>query len=852
MASDAEVDLVINATRALADAERELDRVVRQAQNTVDPVQLRASLDRQATLRDLSTGLRRTIADAEARARTINIPARVDVDENSLRRFDRDLSGVRRTALTAVQGIAALSAGTVALGSAVGGALPLVAGLVTAMESIAPAAAVGTTGLLALVVAGGTVALAMQGVEDAISSAFDPDVKPEDLAKQMERLAPNARSFVRELVKMRGQFRGLQQAVQNQFFENFDAVARQLGRTVLPQVSTALRRTSGSFNEMIRRAAAAAVDLSESGVLGQALSGVTQSFRNLRDVPAQAVTGFGALAAAAAPALDRITAKVAEVSQRLSEQLVNRFRSGELTKAIDEAFANLASLGRSVGNVLGGLRNIFRGLSADGQGLFERLEEITGAFRRITASSAFQTVLGELATTAQTLGRNLLTILGPAVEGVAALFEALAPSVRRVLDVLGPSIGRALSDLKPLFTGVGEAVGGLLEAAAPLVDLAVQLIGLIGGALGPIFSTLGDIFRSLAPVLRQVADNFLAIARPILEQLGPAFEKVFPKFSEAAERIFPKVAETLAKLEPGFQKLGEAFAKIVPLLAEINALIVENLIAAFEELAPILQPIIDNLIEFASGALQLIAFVLETFVVPALEIVIDLLNGDWNAAVQKAIKIGQDFDRFVSAAFESLKARAINAILTLGTNIVNSFNGAVLRLKASADRNLGEVVTFFRNLPGRITSALGNLGSLLFNAGSAIVQGMIAGVQAKAGALFARLAEIARRAKDTVTSILGIASPSKEFAKIGDFMIQGLQVGLARSAEGLRSDLEGLALSLPQAATPAPLGAGVLTAPAPIVNVYVGNERLGGFVDSRIQTNNRDRDRRISQGGGRR
>lgn len=920
MASDAEVDLVVNASRALSEVERDLDQIVRNAQANADPVNIATVMDRAASLATVSRQVDELVRRAEAGADDIDLNAAVatqtalrqvtnqlnrlvdeaertgavrpitldaavnaaaslphinrdlrtivrraegdadpvvlrvdvDIDEDSLRRYTRLTEQVRRGSISAARGVAVFSAGTVALGASLGSALPLIAGVVTAMESIVPAAAVGTTGILALALATNTVRLAMLGVEDAISDAFDPDVKPEDLEKQLQRLAPEARKFVRELVRMRSEFRGVQQAVQNQFFENFAAVARQLGRTVMPEVSRALQQTAGSFNEMIRRAAAAATALSESGVLGQALSGATRSIQNLRDVPAEAVTGFGALAAAAAPALDRITQRVAALSTRISEDLVERFRSGDLTAAIDEAFSNLAQLGRSAGNVLGGLRNIFRGLSADGETLFDRIEKVTGAFEDITGSSAFQSILGELASTAQTLGRNLAGILRPALEGVSGLFQALAPSVREVLDNLGPKIAGALRDLKPLFDGVGEAVGGFLEAASPLVELAIELAGLIGGALGPVFSTLGDIFRSLAPLIRQVADNFLAVARPILEQIGPAFDQVLPKFAEAADKIFPKIAEILAKLEPSFQKLGEAIAKLVPLFAEINAIIVDKLIAALEKLGPLLQPLIDKFIELASGALQLIAFTIETFVVPALEIVIDLLNGDFRSAGLKTIQLGRDVDRFLTASFNSLKENVTNALRTLGNNIVNAFNSALNQARDAVNRKLAEITSFFRNLPGRIQSALGNLGDTLFNAGSAIVEGMIRGVQAKVGSLLSQLADIARRAKDTVTSVLGIASPSKEFAKIGDFMVQGLQVGIARSSEALRRDLEGMALSMPRAVQSTPLTAGAATMPAPVVNVFLGNERFNGHVDARIQMNDQRRDRRIAQGGGRR
>lgn len=848
MASQAEIDLVVNASNTLNQLQSDLDRVVAAAQATADPVQLQAAINTAAQIARLRAEIDDIVRATQAAAPDIDIDVDVDRDRSA----QRAIQGIRNVVSTAVPAVARLGASVGALGLAAGGAAPLIAGVVTAVESIIPAAAVATTGMLALVVATNTVKLAMVGVGEAIEAAFDPETTPEELEKALKRLAPEARAFVVELRGMRSQLRAVQQAVQNQFFENFDNVVRQLGRTVLPDLRNALVRVSGSFNEMTRRAAASAIALSESGVLGQALGSVTRSIQSLRDAPAAAVTGFGALAAAAGPQLEKIAARVAALADRISQDLVDAFRSGDLTKSINEAFSNLASLGRSAVNVLGGLRNVFAGLQANGRGLFETLEDITGTFRQVTGSREFQSVLGELARTAATLGNNLKIVVGPALGAVGALFEALAPSVRKVLDSLGPTLAGALEDLKPLFDGVGDAVGGFMEAASPLVDLAIELIGLIGGALGPIFATLGDIFRSMAPVLRQVADNFLAVARPILEQLGPAFEKVFPKFSEAAERIFPKVADVLARLEPGFKKLGEAVAQLLPLLAEINALIVEKVIAALEKLGPLLQPLIDKLIELASGALELVAFAIENFVAPALEIVIDLLNGDFRSALLKTIQLGRDVDKFLTAAFNSLKENVTTALRTLGNNIVNAFNSALNQARDGVNRKLAEITQFFRNLPGRIQSALGNLGTTLFNAGSAIVEGMIRGVQAKVGSLLAQLADIARRAKDTVTSVLGIASPSKEFAKIGDFMIQGIQVGIARSSDALRRDLEGLAFAMPAMAG-AGAGAGSLVLPqqqAPVANVTVmiGNQILDRHIDVRMDSAFARRDRVAAQG----
>jgi phage-related protein len=67
-------------------------------------------------------------------------------------------------------------------------------------------------------------------------------------------------------------------------------------------------------------------------------------------------------------------------------------------------------------------------------------------------------------------------------------------------------------------------------------------------------------------------------------------------------------------------------------------------------------------------------------------------------------------------------------------NAGNELRAVLLRafgdILAAAGRNFMELVSFFRSLPGRILTAVGDLGSLLFNAGKSIIQGLINGMKA--------------------------------------------------------------------------------------------------------------------------
>jgi hypothetical protein len=75
-------------------------------------------------------------------------------------------------------------------------------------------------------------------------------------------------------------------------------------------------------------------------------------------------------------------------------------------------------------------------------------------------------------------------------------------------------------------------------------------------------------------------------------------------------------------------------------------------------------------------------------------------------------------------------------------------------------------------------------------AGRMILQGLIGGIDP--GIVIAKIRSIAHGAVRVFKSVLGIHSPSRVFAGLGGFMMQGLTNGIAGSEDGPMSRLRGL------------------------------------------------------------
>lgn len=96
-----------------------------------------------------------------------------------------------------------------------------------------------------------------------------------------------------------------------------------------------------------------------------------------------------------------------------------------------------------------------------------------------------------------------------------------------------------------------------------------------------------------------------------------------------------------------------------------------------------------------------------------------------------------------------------------------------------------------------VSTMVGTLTSMFVALGSAIVNGIVAGIKSGASAVVSSITEVASSALAAAKEELGIASPSKEFAKVGKFGAQGLAGGFkggTNVAAGSASDMAANAL----------------------------------------------------------
>lgn len=312
------------------------------------------------------------------------------------------------------------------------------------------------------------------------------------------------------------------------------------------------------------------------------------------------------------------------------------------------------------------------------------------------------------------LGAMITPMIEGAADALFSLFENGTPA-SALLEELAPqfdTIGQLLSDLAPLLGELGEAFMSLVgEALSALLPLVMELAE-------SVLPVLVDLFGSLAPVILDVADAVIPL-------VGDALGALLPVVLELVDAVLPALLDVLPPI-------ADAITELLPAILPVVEAIASELTPVIEILTPLIVTLIETLVSMLVPALEI--------VVGAVQVVAGILTGDFTAAWEGAKNI-------VTGAMNLIKAQVtgginnVKAVVTAGLAlVVNLFTSTWSRVTSSAQsaaQSLGSavqggvstVVSLTGSLPGRVLSAMGNLGSLLLGSGRALMQGFARGIR---------------------------------------------------------------------------------------------------------------------------
>lgn len=143
---------------------------------------------------------------------------------------------------------------------------------------------------------------------------------------------------------------------------------------------------------------------------------------------------------------------------------------------------------------------------------------------------------------------------------------------------------------------------------------------------------------------------------------------------------------------------------------------------------------------------------------------------------------------FIASAVDRAKA-----IIAWFGELPGKFADWFGRARDAVNTKVSELVSFVTGLPGKIVDALGDLGSLLYDKGSDLVQGMINGISGMAKKLRDFVSGwVKDNIPGPIAKALGISSPSKVAAQLTRWVPLGAIEGLKETGPRMRSAVEDL------------------------------------------------------------
>lgn len=353
-----------------------------------------------------------------------------------------------------------------------------------------------------------------------------------------------------------------------------------------------------------------------------------------------------------------------------------------------------------------------------------------------TAKEAATTIQGSVAS-AKSAWANLVTgiadenadlsgLIGTFVESVATAASNIVPRVTQILS----GIGEAITQIAPV---ISEQIPKMLsDALPPLLDAAINLVA---GAANGVIAVLPDILNTALDALPQLIDA-----------AGSIITNLFNALIEAAPMIVDAGVDLLDQLTDGL----------------IDG--IPNLIARIPE-------IIEKFLNYITTRLP-------DILKKGGEISMKLQDGIIQAIPQLVAALPQIITSIVNFVTQNLPLIVETGVKML----VNMITGII--------KAIPQLVEALPQIIDAICSGIENLLPSIVDIGAEIVKGLWEGIKSLGSWIKEKVSGFFSGIVDSVKGLLGIHSPSRVFAGIGENMALGLGEGFDDEFSSVRKRIE--------------------------------------------------------------
>lgn len=546
----------------------------------------------------------------------------------------------------------------------------------------------------------------------------------EDLDEALKNLAPPAQEFVKAVRFMKDELDNVRKGVQAAFFQGLDRQIDQLGQIYLPVVTRGLVNISKELNETAHSFADMLKEAGNVKTIDSLFDSAARATSNLGDALAPITQALLDIADVGAEVFADLTEGAGDAAQGFADFIRELKESGQLREIMEDGIKAFKILGGLLADIGAIVGNIF-GPLIDGAGrLNTPLNAVLDTFREFTDSSDFADMMRDIGSIMGDLADAIGTVLGAAL-------RAVMPVLAKVISMIGDHLAKVLPEVVPLLVDFADFFGDLLMAVTPLLE--------------PMFKMIQTILPLFAQLMRDI------MAAIDIE-----------KIAELARVIAEELMKGIVEITPNLMKLFDQFGRLIEAVG----------------------PTIEVFMEFAIVAIPIL--------IRGLTVLTDFILGFIEWAINPLILAWKLIGVVVREVWESAKEWIIQKIAQIlyGIEAIKEIPGKVGQwfgeMRQRAIEKIADLVNDVRAIPGKILSALGDLGSLLWDAGARVIGGFISGLKS-------RVAEIGAILGGITSSIPMLKGPpvvdSKLLTENGILIMNSLVAGFKQGEAGVRDHL---------------------------------------------------------------
>jgi TP901 family phage tail tape measure protein len=415
------------------------------------------------------------------------------------------------------------------------------------------------------------------------------------------------------------------------------------------------------------------------------------------------------------------------------------------------------------------------------------------------------------------------------VEPIAArVFKAFGDGMQFMVDVGLPALtkfGAGVSALFAVFktdgiSGVFSSIGEKISAALPGIEAALAKWGVafwawIQTAALPMLAELAKLYLAIEQWIWGTALPAIvtALARwgaAFVDWIGPQIPPLLAKLAELASQLGAWLTGTaLPAISAKLSEWGNAFVtwigpKILPMLAALA-----GLLAGLGDwlIGTALPWIVTKLDQWGSAFLNWIRPKIPGMLLKLVELIVAF--DVWAVTValprimEKLGEWGQALIEWIGPRipgvleeFGKLMARIVTWVVTEGipkleTKLGELAQKGIAALVKMLGEKVADITDWFSKLPAKIVSAIGNLGSTLFQAGKDVIAGFVGGTAYIFKKVISFCASVPGKIVDAIGDLLGTLFTA------GKNVMTGLKNGIVEGAKSVYQALTDITNMIP-------------------------------------------------------